>query len=418
MAVMGIMRHSIIFGGVNSADYGIYIGGEGTFDAPSREVEMVSVPGRNGAVAIDQGHWNNITVTYSAFNYEEDLDTFKQKLSDFRNAIYSKVGYQRLTDTFHPDEYRMAICVDPLDIKPVNYTTASQFELKFNCKPQRWLTSGETAVTVADGDTLTNPTPYDAGPLLEVTGSGSISFNGYMIEMINGELGRTLVHEPVTEYVRPTDSSYHLNYFFILYSDLFNDGDLLEFDGVAVDIRARINDTSKKIASVTSLTDGVSVKLTGYTLRIGCDMSGGSAVAGENKLRISEVPYSYRVTYEDSTTEVQSGVVLLGLYYPSASTEAYVSVSIDVGSDTTVQFAEILVKSIYADSTMPAFGASTTFIDCENGEAYRLVNGKYVSLNRYVTLGSDLPVLISGVNSINYDDAITSLKITPNWWKL
>lgn len=418
MAVMGIMRHSIIFGGVNSADYGIYIGGEGTFDAPSREVEMVSVPGRNGAVAIDQGHWNNITVTYSAFNYEEDFDTFKQKLSDFRNAIYSKVGYQRLTDTFHPDEYRMAICVDPLDIKPINYTTASQFEIKFNCKPQRWLANGETAIAVASGDTLYNPTQYDAGPLLEVTGSGSISFNGYMIEMINGELGRTLVHEPVAEYVRPKDSSYHLNYFFILYSDLFNDGDLLEFDGVAVDIRARINDTSKKIASVTSLTDGVSVKLTGYTLRIGCDMSGGSAVAGENKLRISEVPYSYRVTYEDSTTEVQSGVVLLGLYYPSASTEAYVSVSIDVGSDTTVQFAEILVKSIYADSTMPAFEASTTFIDCENGEAYRLVNGKYVSLNRYVTLGSDLPVLISGANSIIYDDSITSLKITPNWWKL
>lgn len=417
MAISSLFN-SLTFGGVNSADYGIYITGEAVYNAPKRAVDMVNVPGRNGAIAIDQGRWENIEIEYPAGTFGMDAEEFGTALSNFRNAIVSQIGYQRLTDTYHPDEYRMAMYVSGLDVSPKHYNSAGEFNLTFNCKPQRWLANGETAIAVASGDTLTNPTPYDAGPLLEVAGSGSISFNGYMIEMINGELGRILVHEPVTEYVRPKDSSPTLSYFFILSSDLFNVGDLLEFDGVAVDIRARINDTSKKIASVTSLTDGVSVKFTGYTLRIGCDLSGGSAVAGEANLRISEVPYSYRETYEDGTTEVQSGIVMLGLGYPSASTEAYVIVSIDVGSDATVQFAEIMVKSIYADSTMPAFGASTAFIDCENGETYRLVNGKYVSLNRYVTLGSDLPVLISGANSINYDDSITSLKITPNWWKL
>ena len=43
------MMQSITFGGVNSADYGIYIGGEGVFNAPKREVEMIEIPGRNGA---------------------------------------------------------------------------------------------------------------------------------------------------------------------------------------------------------------------------------------------------------------------------------------------------------------------------------------------------------------------------------
>ena len=147
---MAVMRNSIIFGGINSADYGIYIGGEGTFNAPARQVEMVEVPGRNGAIAVDQGRWENITVTYSAFNYEENLETFAQQLSDFRNAICSQIGYQRLTDTFHPDEYRMAICLDPLEIKPIDYNTASQFEIKFNCKPQRWLTEGEEPVTIGE----------------------------------------------------------------------------------------------------------------------------------------------------------------------------------------------------------------------------------------------------------------------------
>lgn len=147
---MAVMQNSIIFGGINSADFGIYIGGEGVFNAPKRAVEMVTVPGRNGDIAIDQGHYENIEVTYSAFNYEEDLATFAKNLSDFRNAIASQVGYQRLTDTFHPDEYRMAIYTAGLEIDPIKYNTASEFDLKFDCKPQRWLTSGEIPVTIGE----------------------------------------------------------------------------------------------------------------------------------------------------------------------------------------------------------------------------------------------------------------------------
>ena len=148
---MAVMRQSIIFGGVNSADYGIYIGGEGTFNAPKRAVELVSVPGRNGAIAIDQGHYENITVTYSAFNYEADLATFRQQLTDFRNAIASLKGYQRLQDTFNPDEYRLAMFVDGIEIKPIMYNTAAEFDIVFNCKPQRYLVSGEEEIEVARG---------------------------------------------------------------------------------------------------------------------------------------------------------------------------------------------------------------------------------------------------------------------------
>ena len=43
----------IIYGGVNSADYGIYITGEAVYNAPERDVEFVEVPGRNGALTLD-----------------------------------------------------------------------------------------------------------------------------------------------------------------------------------------------------------------------------------------------------------------------------------------------------------------------------------------------------------------------------
>lgn len=148
--------NSITFGGVNSADYGIYIGGEGVFNAPERDVEMVSIPGRNGSFALDKGRFENIKVTYSAFNYEADLATFSANLDAFRNALCAQSGYQRLTDTFHPDEYRMAAFIGGLEIKPIEYNTASKFDIVFDCKPQRWLTSGEEPITIGEwGDTET-----------------------------------------------------------------------------------------------------------------------------------------------------------------------------------------------------------------------------------------------------------------------
>ena len=186
---MAVMRNSIIFGGVNSADFGIYIGGEGTFNAPKRDVEMISIPGRNGAFALDKGRFQNIDVVYSAFNFEQDLATFAQNLSDFRNAICSQKGYQRLTDTFHPDEYRMAAYVDGLEIKPIDFNTASTFDITFDCNPQRFLISGEQTIEVANGQTITNPTRFESSPMLEVEGYGIIAFNNREIVLSSGDLG-------------------------------------------------------------------------------------------------------------------------------------------------------------------------------------------------------------------------------------
>ena len=174
---MGNLNY-IVFGGVDSRDYGIYISGEGVFNAPEKDVESISVPGRNGDLLIDRGRFLNIQVTYPGFNYESDLSTFAARLRAFRSALASQVGYQTLEDSFHPDEFRMATFRSGLDINPVMYNTASRFDIVFDCKPQRFLKSGETEITLTNPQTLTNPTPFEALPLITVTGAGSLIING------------------------------------------------------------------------------------------------------------------------------------------------------------------------------------------------------------------------------------------------
>ena len=57
-------------------------------------------------------------------------------------------------------------------------------------------------------------------------------------------------------------------------------------------------------------------------------------------------------------------------------------------------------------------------MDCDLGECYIVNGGDIVSLNAYVDLGSNLPKLAPGTNTITYDNTITELKITPRWYKV
>ena len=61
-----------------------------------------------------------------------------------------------------------------LEVAPVQITTAGSFDITFDCKPQRFLVSGETPVTFTESGTITNPTLFEARPLLAVTGTGVI----------------------------------------------------------------------------------------------------------------------------------------------------------------------------------------------------------------------------------------------------
>ena len=72
---------------------------------------------------------------------------------------------------------------------------------------------------------------------------------------------------------------------------------------------------------------------------------------------------------------------------------------------------------ITVDSTVPILG-HPTYIDCDLGECYRIENGSAVSLNGFIDLGSDLPELAPGENTLTFDNTVTSVSLTPRWWIL
>lgn len=190
--------NSLTFDGENSLDYGIYISGEGVYDAPRRAVEMVTIPGRNGTLAIDQGRFENIDVKYAAGAFGSTQTEYAGRMRAFRNMLASRHDYVRLEDDYHTDEFRLGLYKSGLEVDPVSMSRAGEFDIVFDCKPQRFLKSGETAITLTETDDITNPTLFEAKPLLVVTGTGNIEING--VEIAVSESPTTIDCEAMEAY--------------------------------------------------------------------------------------------------------------------------------------------------------------------------------------------------------------------------
>ena len=406
----------LIFGGVDSSEYGIYITGEGVYNAPERAVEFVDIPGRNGAVAIDQGRYENIVVTYPAGVFGKDPEEFREALSDFRNAILSQKGYQRLEDTYHPEEFREAIYVAGIEVEP-SQKKAGKFELTFNCKPQRWLTIGDYPIPVESGDVLENPTRFDSSPLLEVEGYGTVSFNGFNVELDNSPLGDiTLIPR---HYANGNTLTFQKTYKFD--RTLLNTG-----DEISVGMSTFEWFWHTVTSSHTTIDYQVNPISTFTPLLTLTEDENNNVWA---MLRCMGVTF-YAIDQNDTVQE-QIGAIIINWGRADGATDTiYIACRIQCGYDyitfvmgvadhANVDLQEDIISSasVEGDSTVQLLG-NPTYIDCEVGEAYRIEDGEYKSSNAKVSLGSDLPVLSPGSNKIIFDDTVTDLKIAPRWWRI
>lgn len=187
---MGVMRHNLIFDGINAAEKGIVIYGGTVDEIAERDVETVDVPGRNGVLHLDNGRWGEREQRYLAFI---NGDNYAARLS-FARLAFGRVGkgYKRLEDTYNADVYSMASFIDAMAPESMAFRTAGLVELAFSCRPERFLRTGEQSITAAPSVVLANPSGMPARPLLTVYGTGAGVLN----------VGNTLVYiDSITDYI-------------------------------------------------------------------------------------------------------------------------------------------------------------------------------------------------------------------------
>ena len=201
---MGLLN-KVIFDDVDSSDYNVFISGDGAYNAPARRGEMITIPGRNGSLFMEEDAFENIEVTYPAFIGEQNKASFRDILRNYRSALSSKKTYCRIEDTYHPDEFRLGVFHSGVETEPKLYTTAGDFSIVFDCKPERFLKSGEIEHTYTlSSNTITNPTLFDALPLMKITGNGTITIGNYQVD-VTGNVGSFWLDSELMEAYIPAD---------------------------------------------------------------------------------------------------------------------------------------------------------------------------------------------------------------------
>lgn len=170
-------RHTLIYGGRNLKDFNLYVSGGGAWAKPAPDIVRTQVPGRSGDLTTFNNRYENVDITYTC-GIVRNFDT---NFSNLIAYLLSTTGYRKLEDSSHPGVYRMALIETGVTPSMSPNLKSGEFDIVFNCKPQTYLTSGDTQQTFTSSGTINNPTLFKSKPLLRVYGNGTFTVAGKSI---------------------------------------------------------------------------------------------------------------------------------------------------------------------------------------------------------------------------------------------
>lgn len=445
------MRHYFEFDGVKSSDYGVLISGAQTMGAAGRDVDEIVVPGRHGNLTIDNGRFNAISHVYPAFIAEDA----KEGLKGLRNALLSKRGHKRLSDTVHPDEFYRAYYEHGLEPELTANLRHSELEIEFTRDPRRFLVSGDT--------------PQDVSVTTETFSGSSVSFDnatgadritGLSVSVMAAQSGSG---DPSPTNIRPITgwdgAEIHNNE--TVYPVTWSEagtvyGGTLDVVSGTLTVTMAVVDlgtlTWGYLASSNLFSTNVSGKKPGITGGVVSQYTNGGWWSGwankdcvwcgnaaNNGFVVKDTAYTDAATFKAAMSGVQFVYELAEpVTYqltPTAITTLIGENNIwaDCGDvSVTLQLPSTLINptlfasspkirvhgqgTLYIGNTAITVGGSFPHVDIDTEIADCSYEGQ--NANQYVTFsGLDFPKLEPGENYITFT-GFTAVEVTPRWWRL
>lgn len=398
-----------VFGGRKSSDFGVWASGLAIFDTPAKRYEMIDVPGRNGALTIEDGSFENIELTFKDCFIPSN---FAENFSAFKSFLYSQKGYQRLELSWLPNEYRLATFVEGIEPDVKNWDGRGKFDLTFNCKPQRFLKSGEIPVEIPC-DPAASPasarrywrlSQFSSYTQTEITGSLS---NYYTTAEINA-MQFEVITIPQTSLDWLASLGDHMG--------------TLEFKGVNTDRFFAFLYSNDPTTAESQFERTVRAPITGFEASNFEDISSHYIVL--RKSFGTEVYYDGRKIAQDDTYQMAAienptefdAMPKIRIRFPSNMSDL---------AGATVYMAGIGQNgvSLTWDETLTLYTDCIVTIDAELMDVYilpedNMKDGVLFSLNQYAKFYGDRIMLEPMENTIRLDPMIVSCEIVPRWWQI
>lgn len=157
---------------------------------PTRKGTVVPIAGTNREVVEMEDAWECYDQPYEMVVGDGSEDCVATAMDNVAKVLYKK-GWQKLSDDYDTTHFRLAYFKDSFEVEN-RYTRLGKFTIIFRCRAERYLTTGDTPVSVLSGGTITNPTIYASKPLIHITGVN----NGVLVVG-----GKTMTFTGITDYL-------------------------------------------------------------------------------------------------------------------------------------------------------------------------------------------------------------------------
>lgn len=170
------MIHDFNFNGKSLFDFGVIVTNSPEWVVPRRDITSVSIPGRSGDLIIDNGKYDNLSISYTVSTIPAFMkNTLYETINSLKDWLLTNGTYGKLTDTYNPGYYRLARVSNinniVNDIASVGSTT-----IIFDCKPYLYRNDGEQLIRTTNTNfIIKNPEHYESEPYFKIFGSGDIT---------------------------------------------------------------------------------------------------------------------------------------------------------------------------------------------------------------------------------------------------
>ena len=177
-----MLNETFYLDGIDAQSAGIYLQKPIVFSEAVPNIESKTIPGRNGDLIFETGSYKNRSGSASCFCLQEDVEGAVSSAGRF---LMRKKGYRRLETSNDPNHYWMARVENSPQME-MRIRVLAPFDISFDCKPQRFVKSGENAVVFTANGSLSNQYGQTALPLITLygQGAGTLTIGSCVVEVI------------------------------------------------------------------------------------------------------------------------------------------------------------------------------------------------------------------------------------------
>ena len=176
-----MLNETFYLDGIDARYAGIQLQTPIEFSEAVPVVEAQTIPGRNGDLIWETGSYENRSGSASCFCLQKDVE---KAISSAGRFLMVKKGYRRLETSDDPEHYWLARVENSPQIA-MRLRTLAPFEIGFDCKPQRFVKSGENSVVFTSNSSLFNQYGQIALPfnVLYRQGAGRLTIGDCVVEV-------------------------------------------------------------------------------------------------------------------------------------------------------------------------------------------------------------------------------------------